>query len=118
MVKECYIETDILFDHGPLREYGLDPAALTANPTNIDTSKPANDSSPHIVEHESAHHKLGDDVKRKFKAAFALHKNDREDAIAKVFDQLALAKFWWCLELIPLLHTYQQEDGTWMRRRS
>lgn len=120
MIKECYVvKTGILFDGDPLRDYGLDPAALEDDPTKVDTSQPINSSvpAPIIAEHQPVHVTLRDIAAAG--AAFALqHGNDYHDAIATVFDQLSLAKFWWGLELIPLLHTYQQEDGTWMRRRS
>ncbi|KAF9006968.1 hypothetical protein BDQ17DRAFT_251332 [Cyathus striatus] len=45
------------------------------------------------------------------------HARDRHDAIAKIWDQLELARPWWFLEILPMLATYQQTDGTWMRKR-
>ncbi|GLB44632.1 putative uncharacterized alpha/beta hydrolase domain (DUF2235) [Lyophyllum shimeji] len=41
----------------------------------------------------------------------------RADILAEIFDQLAMKRRWWSLEAIPMLATYQKEDGTWVRRR-
>jgi hypothetical protein len=41
----------------------------------------------------------------------------RADALAQKFDQLVLVWQWWGLEILPMLATYQNEKGVWIRRR-
>ena len=46
------------------------------------------------------------------------HSHHWADILDKVFDQLALFWwFWWILELIPMLTTYQDPQGNWIRLR-
>jgi hypothetical protein len=91
MIKECFIaNTGILFDDKYLKEVGLDLEALIANPASVDTTKPE---------------------------APTLSTKDTEDAVAPLYNQLVLVPYWWVLELIPLLGTFQQEDGSWLRQR-
>ena len=42
------------------------------------------------------------------------HIRDTCDAL---FDQLAIFWLWWFLEVIPMLCTYQDTEGNWIRRR-
>ncbi|KAG5645630.1 hypothetical protein DXG03_005621 [Asterophora parasitica] len=39
------------------------------------------------------------------------------DVMAEIFDQLVKVKWWWGIEVIPTLATYQQADGDWVRKR-
>jgi len=39
------------------------------------------------------------------------------DILDEIFDQLILVWFWWFLEIIPMLYTYQDQQGDWIRRR-
>jgi uncharacterized protein (DUF2235 family) len=39
------------------------------------------------------------------------------DILDDIFDQLILVWFWWVLEIIPMLYTYQNQQGDWIRRR-
>ena len=39
------------------------------------------------------------------------------DVISKVYDHLLEAKYWWILEIIPTLTTYQEPSGNWTRKR-
>ena len=45
------------------------------------------------------------------------HAMDFRDAVAAIYDQLVVAKGWWILEYIPMLTTYQNWDGDWIRMR-
>lgn len=45
------------------------------------------------------------------------HEQDIADCAAKVWDQLVLQQLWWALEVLPMLTTYQNPDGTWVRKR-
>ena len=39
------------------------------------------------------------------------------DAISKVYDPLSEAKYWWILEIIPMLTTCQEPTGDWTHKR-
>jgi len=39
------------------------------------------------------------------------------DILDKTFDQLVIFWFWWIFEIIPMLYTYQDPRGNWIRRR-
>jgi len=39
------------------------------------------------------------------------------DVFDRVFDQLLIARSWWILEIIPMLTTYQDLEGNWIRLR-
>ncbi|KIL60376.1 hypothetical protein M378DRAFT_923486 [Amanita muscaria Koide BX008] len=40
------------------------------------------------------------------------------DILADIFDQLVIFwYFWWMLEVVPMLYTYQDHHGNWIRRR-
>ncbi|KDR69939.1 hypothetical protein GALMADRAFT_160118 [Galerina marginata CBS 339.88] len=45
------------------------------------------------------------------------HAKDATDGCAEVWDQLELAQFWWILEAIPTLITFQRANGDWVRIR-
>ena len=42
---------------------------------------------------------------------------DIRDAVAALYDQLVTFKLWWILETIPMLTTYQEQSGKWIRKR-
>ncbi len=39
------------------------------------------------------------------------------DIFDDIFDQLLITWFWWILEIIPMLTTYQDLEGNWIRLR-
>lgn len=39
------------------------------------------------------------------------------DIVAQMYDQLDRSMWWWILELLPLLTTYQHADGDWFQKR-
>lgn len=45
------------------------------------------------------------------------HAMDIRDAVAGIYDQLVDSKSWWILETIPMLTTYQEQSGKWVRKR-
>jgi hypothetical protein len=45
------------------------------------------------------------------------HTADHFDACADIYDQLRTKMHWWFLEFIPMLSTFQNQDGVWMRHR-
>jgi hypothetical protein len=38
---------------------------------------------------------------------------DLEDALCPIYDQLKLKKSWWALEILPVRHRVQRENGSW-----
>ena len=106
MIRECFLaKTGILFDTDLLDDLGLVLKELESNPQDVQT-----------------HDILGTDP-----SAGTLNEagpvglrpaKDIKDAAAQIYDQLLRQKFWWVLELIPMLSTYQKGDGSWFRLRS
>ncbi|KAF8630027.1 hypothetical protein AX15_003142 [Amanita polypyramis BW_CC] len=125
MIKECILAgTGILFDMEYLKESldfdfqgllkeakdkgmnaedlgeaykGIEEYALKA-PRHKQSEKPATNGS--ILEQPHS-------TRRHF-----------QDIIDVIFDQLTLVwYFWWLLELIPMLFTFQDPQGNWIRRR-
>ena len=45
------------------------------------------------------------------------HAKDIRDGVAALYDQLVTFKPWWILEIIPMLTTYQEQSGKWIRKR-
>ena len=41
---------------------------------------------------------------------------DLADILSPINDELSLSKSWWLLEIIPLAHKHQKEDGGWVSR--
>lgn len=114
MIKECFAaKTDILFNDQYLKKIGLDPDTLKADPTGVHISNPIDLQD--IPRDRPALSKIFDIFAGH---SFALRsKEDRVDAVAPLYDQLKIVPYWWILELIPLLGTFQQEDGSWLRQR-
>lgn len=82
-----------------LKELEADKAVILAPHRNLKHIHTNNHPSPRLLSH----------VQR-------IHEN-HVDILAKIFDQLSLVFWWWILELLPLLVTYQKADGNWVRRR-
>lgn len=75
-------------------------------------------SSPYFGAMEGLRNMLSSLVPEQyFQVAEAFQSKGKLDAVAQIFDQLALHWLWWPLEHIPVLITYQKEDGSWMRQR-
>ncbi|KAF8235866.1 hypothetical protein L208DRAFT_1391671 [Tricholoma matsutake] len=140
MIKECFINTEILFDHEYLKTLGFDlldlahdladegvdveargfdNEALRAAAEEAKALTYEKDSDITLHPHVEAHsHAL-----TTFMAALPRISNAvvrakmRADTLAMIWDQLTLARSWWVLEFMPMLVTYQKEDGTWIRKR-
>jgi len=120
MIKECFAaKTGILFNEH-LQDIGLkyDPLSDNVytdnNPINLrDIPKDV------AVNHRSAFFAVLEMLETYLPGIDLTleSKEDSCDAVAPLYNQLELAPFWWILELLPLLGTYQQEDGTWLRQR-
>jgi hypothetical protein len=140
MIKECFLNTGILFDHEYLKTLhfdlldlaheladqgvdvearGFDIKALTA--LAEEAKKQAYEEDPD-VKHQHNRAVQSRAITSVIAAlprisnAF-IRAKERADILATIWDQLILARSWWVLEFIPMLATYQKEDGTWIRRR-
>ncbi|KAF8797700.1 hypothetical protein BYT27DRAFT_6927925 [Phlegmacium glaucopus] len=86
----------------PSTEVSLSPAP---------TSRALPSSYPSLFTAAFDHSRLG-------RLAVAMkHAMDVRDAFADIYDQLIAAKNWWILEVIPMLTTYQESNGNWIRMR-
>jgi hypothetical protein len=101
MLKECIENQPGLHFH---HDYLLEELGLDLGGPNVDPAKHS-DPAQHF------------DPSKVFTSDTVIQKH-QEDVVAQIFDQLILAFFWWLLEFIPLLHTYQKPDGSWVRQRS
>lgn len=102
MIKECFVaNTGILFDEELLKDYDLDITVLSTEPEKAATYKKIDVQVPVAP--------TGTLMKTPIKSGL--------DVIANIHNQLLLAKFWWALELFPMVATRQKEDGSWWRFR-
>ncbi|KDQ51440.1 hypothetical protein JAAARDRAFT_211072 [Jaapia argillacea MUCL 33604] len=100
MISECKdANVGIQFDDRVLKEFGVEShTAHEANATLLASDQP------------SALTRLGEKVLRRFA-------KDDTDAVARIYDQLSTVRWWWPLEVIPTLVTWQNVTGGWMRAR-
>ncbi|KAG6830532.1 hypothetical protein H0H92_000204 [Tricholoma furcatifolium] len=137
MIKECLLGgTNILFDMkylktiginlpklaGELKAKGLPTEALGFTPEVLNEKTPASTIPGILTPHKNTQQSGLTDNKVHLPHAPHLSRaltrlKTRADIAADIFDQLVLAKAWWVLEAIPMLATYQKEDGTWIRKR-
>ena len=110
MIKECILaKTGIQFDMDYLKhelEFDLEETKGMNNNQGIAQNAQENEA-------------LRADTKSTVSNGTAeTHSHHWADILDKVFDQLALFWwFWWILELIPMLTTYQDPQGNWIRLR-
>lgn len=140
MIKECFIHTDIIFDHDYIKTLDVDLLDLAheldeqgvdvqARGFNIEVLKAiAEEAKKQSYEEDSLttpqhHAQVHSHALTSVMAALPRISNAlirakaRADVLARIWDQLDLTPFWWVLEFIPMLQTYQKEDGTWIRKR-
>lgn len=102
MIRQCFLaNTGIRFHAELLRGVGLDPAALY----------PAVQDRPAALHYAPAA-PVPDGAAG---TPLTEEEEDLADALSPVYDQLALAKGWWALEVIPMRHRMQRADGRWER---
>ncbi|KAF8628094.1 hypothetical protein AX15_004095 [Amanita polypyramis BW_CC] len=83
MVKQCSLtKSGILFDDAALKALGINPKTFEISPKIPGVGPISTTSSG--------------------------SSSDEKYSIAKIFDQLVLAPFWWFLEIIPLMHSYYE----------
>jgi hypothetical protein len=146
MIKECLVNTDIIFNLDYLRTIdfdllelahdlvdegvdiearGFDIEVLKALAKEDENRSHEEESAAKSQSHveESAAKPETPNVIQSALAALPRISNAlilarlRADVLAQIFDQLAARWPWWVLEHIPMLATYQQQDGTWIRKR-
>ena len=123
MIRETFrTNSGIIFDTLGLARIGLDPAALwpTVLPRPpmppFDPSDPANYLQPIPKIQPSADSAFSVSLERESFAALLAQSEeelDRMDALAPIYDQLALKTSWWLLELWPVRHEHQHSDSKW-----
>ncbi|KAI0368947.1 hypothetical protein BV20DRAFT_947314 [Pilatotrama ljubarskyi] len=95
MIRECFkTNTGIRFHAELLKRIGLNPAAL--HPVVLDRPPPVQPQpevhlktvAPPVPETTEEEHEV-------------------RDALSPVYDQLALAPYWWALEFLPMKHRFQ-----------
>ncbi|KAF8623792.1 hypothetical protein AX17_007295 [Amanita inopinata Kibby_2008] len=129
MIKECIIaRTGIQFDMDYLSNFlgfnfkelaeemkakGI-PATDLGYESYADIAKlDSSDEAHHLESEQSPQTKV---VTRAETRGHHLRRHVR-DVCAQIFDQLVIVWFWWILEVIPMLYTYQTPSGNWVRRR-
>ncbi|KAG6864427.1 hypothetical protein C0991_009579 [Blastosporella zonata] len=139
MIKECLLAgTNILFDMAYLRSIGINLIKLAEELKEKGLDVEALGFTPEVLNKKASGSSMGAGVlathrstqqgtsggQRGVHLPHAPHLSHaltglktRADILANIFDQLVLAKFWWCLEVLPMLATYQKEDGNWIRKR-
>jgi len=114
MVRQCFLaDTGIMFNGQLLARVGIDPSTLypriLPRPDSItfqraDRSRIASDDNSGMVTVVNSHLTLTEE------------EEDLADILSPINDELARSKSWWLLEIIPLKHRHQKEDGNWVWR--
>ncbi|KAF7300028.1 DUF2235 domain-containing protein [Mycena kentingensis (nom. inval.)] len=129
MVRECFkTNTGIVFITSGLREIGLDPDALypivqprpAALPVGDARIRPMPAPGPPKVgtgEADTANSLTLPSSSILSLPVASTSKSEEEhdllDALAPIYDQLALSWSWWALELLPMRHRFQRADDAW-----
>ena len=117
MIRECFkTKSGILFNTEGMKDIGLDPATLypvvlprppaipidSSNPKHFIADIPKKDPTPEELAQISAEQ---------------LNQTEEEielsDALAPIYDELAIGWAWWILEIYPLRNRYQTSDNKW-----
>jgi hypothetical protein len=138
MIKECLVNTDIIFNLDYLRSIDFDLLELAhdlddegvdveARGFDIEALKliaEKNKKHSHDVESAAEPQPVQSPVSASSPISALprisnalIRARWRADVLASIFDQLKAKWPWWILEFLPMLATYQQQDGTWIRRR-
>lgn len=116
MIRECFIaKTGILFKEDLLNDLGLSLQHLEVDPQNVMIyNLPDEDWAPPPVQKPAT---LLQRLAALFQRPAALLQNPTMDVFAQIYDQLCEQKFWWILEVFPMLDVVQMADGSWFRSR-
>jgi hypothetical protein len=120
MIRECFkTYSGILFNTDGMKDIGLDPATLhphvLSRPPAI-TIDPSNSDPKPFISKVPKKEQTPDEKTQA--STLELHQTEEQielvDALAPVWDELALNWGWWILELLPLKQTYQRLDDKWI----
>jgi len=133
MLKECTkLQVGLLFDKAALRRAGFPPStfhppsvlqqlsikqARSPTPNTLEVPPPVMPSLDGILGSELPGAAAATLPRRSFEShtsgdhfRMSADELDKEEALTPIHDQ---AHRWWPLELMPLMHTYQDEHGNW-----
>jgi len=118
MIRECFKrEAGIIFQTEGLRAIGLNPASLylvvlprpaaLSPPPTAKIQRIPDGPPPPVPEGEY------EDLLNLNQQGMTEEELDLADALSPEYDQLALRKFWWLGEVLPMKHRYQKTDNSW-----
>ena len=117
MIRQCFIlNTGILFHKHQFKNIGLDPDTLYPEVLPrppLPNTKPDYPSLARRFDPPLNFAKSYDDTIVNREPFVNEEEEDMLDALAPMFDQLKLAKWWWVLECIPIRLRHQNDDGKW-----
>jgi len=121
MIRECFkTKTGILFTADGLCGIGLDPASLYPVVQPRPSALPVAQSLVQNIPKKNArlHFSNGyEAIPEGISAPKTEEEHELLDAMAPIYDQLALVWwFWWILEILPQRQRYQLSDKTWEKR--
>ena len=113
MIRECFKrETGIIFHADGLKLIGLNPASLypivTPRPPALPVP-PTLSCQPIPKTPQEPIYDATEAFPTESEEELDLH-----DALAPIYDQLALSWWWWILEVIPLRQRRQKSDDSWV----
>jgi len=118
MVRQCFLaDTGIMFNSKLLAKFGIDSSTLY--PDTIPRPDPI------TFERADRSRITSDDSSRPGKARVRVvneglilteEEEDLADILSPINDELSRSKSWWFLEIMPLKHRHQKEDGKWVWR--
>ncbi|KAF8889443.1 hypothetical protein CPB84DRAFT_1448736 [Gymnopilus junonius] len=120
MIRECFkAKSGIMFSAEGLKCIGLDPGSLYPTVLPRPPALPLDTSSLATCSIQSIPKKLSVEQTVQESSPFfpielaeSEEEADRKDALAPIYDQLILNKFWWLLEIIPVKLRFQKANHT------
>ncbi|CAE6454862.1 unnamed protein product [Rhizoctonia solani] len=122
MVRECFLNnTGILFHSSELAEIGISPCSLwpvvkaptpPSPPIEVETKHELGPTDGTLVDSPPATPLPGNPLLPLTRLTLVLE-DDALDAVTPIYDQLAISKKWWILEVLPQRQRYQRHDKTW-----
>ena len=112
-IRECFKrETGIMFHADGLKFLGLNPSSLYP----LVTPRPPALPAPSTLSLQAIPKTPQEPIYDAAEAfpAESEEELDLHDALAPIYDQLALRWAWWILEVIPLRQRRQKSDDTWV----
>ncbi|KZT73241.1 hypothetical protein DAEQUDRAFT_762176 [Daedalea quercina L-15889] len=124
MIRECFrTDTGVRFHAQLLRNIGLDPAALLADPCARAPAVYAAPGSPLLRVEAREEARAGGPEEAALAeggahARLSEEEEDLIDALCPIYDELKLAPAWWSLEVIPLAHRVRDKARGWTQKWS